>query len=1393
MSDEIDWITQRNIIIVLMANRLRQRRVLETLERDHGHEFTDYDSSYNEGVTSPTPIAKRNEPVTENRETVENEERFFWKFVKDVRRRFFQTSAIETPKTHTVGRVDVPSPTNPPVPSPLPVEKPPPVLTPPPSVIPTRSPAQSPAPAPYVSPAQSPHVLPAPAPDVSPAPAPDVSPAPAPDVSPAQSPDVLPAPAPDVSPAPMHPEPIVIPSPPVVKSAPSHKSESAQSEPDYEEDFEHDVSEGVTSFEPPEESSESDDTPLKLLSKTEYQQLVSKNVDNITNLEELQDYVDLLKELIDWALKSKQNRVSELTAQFPDIKEFLTQHGTHLLGYFKSRTAKLQDFEADIELIIQHIQDQDLYNFFLILRKKIDVIIDELLQILLEIQTNDLEKRSLLQLFAKMEIAFFKELHAMNYVKFVPENTQNSAPKDTTTEPKSREIKLDEASFFDFKNDPELFPFVDAMSKQDTTIPTFQALIIKFVKFVTPLKSSPIYQVLPTSEVIRTLCSPEVTQQYFSQTQLFSKKMQDNIHAITNVIEEVNKVTRDETVRTFCRDWLYIKFSSTLDIFLKLMLVMKHFQELLGVGNKIEMIENKSINTMTTYYQIFISYLMQNVWFVHQLELILQKDDYIKRLPPPPERLIDQLSHVPSNDSTKTLPITPAKPTTDVPSDSSQPQVDISQPESPIVHQELAKRLETYKTVLDTCKNDDNGLQILRGLMELLHQHFRHVNTQQIRQFMTYVNRETIWSQWFPSSYIQEALEYYGKLKLDLMSAMYLRNLIVEQQLKTINYAFENQVNNYSQFEFWKYCVWLFGDFSDNILELLYKHYLPNPVDLPNTKIQFCNNLLMFMTNILIIADQGFGLLSFPLEQVQHNHLDLNELDTIVIYKESEILSKKNQKIICNQTESLLFYLLQTDVETLGFSLWKSFQKDEFVKVFDPFYFRMEQTLTKFCKQYTNKFWIGDNFSKDHSNLIVKNLLKSVQLLLDILKGDTKFHIDCYNLWKNLAYLFTKFGFLFFTQVHKDVLNGHLKDEPQGILTDIFYNLYFIVRETLLVAKNMRLLNLFPESKVKGTTRSIREHNNNELLKLRLPENMDLTQVRTMGLNLIQLLKKCINTNVFDELTILNAESNKVVTRTFHTSTIRSELFLKQHFLIQFFNNKKYHAAMLQRIFDLQVDDSFSTTQYSFQLLYFVYSYFIELFQAKDEALPDQSGYTYLEAYQNLYQILYQSIVLVNNLGFLTEINSELPVATQLRLDLSEATNDCISGHCKDSAELCISKECDVVDCEAKIYPTLEGEAEQAHGLWSHSNVPQISVGDTHSFQFFAGSPESNNISEIPVEVVNGMGGPSNELNSVSGLTSSVQNPQSNVGLQLSELSGTNVPLHQNIEINRIIFLDVLP
>jgi hypothetical protein len=277
-------------------------------------------------------------------------------------------------------------------------------------------------------------------------------------------------------------------------------------------------------------------------------------------------------------------------------------------------------------------------------------------------------------------------------------------------------------------------------------------------------------------------------------------------------------------------------------------------------------------------------------------------------------------------------------------------------------------------------------------------------------------------------------------------------------------------------------------------------------------------------------------------------------------------------------------------------------------------------------------------------------------------------------------------------------------------------------------------------------------------------------------------------------LTILNADNNKIHTRQFHTDTLKSTLFLKQNFLLKVFEDEKkykYQKTLLQRIFELQVNDAFGTTKYSYQWLYFEHSYFANLFKLKD--VPNPTDYSLLEAFQHLYQILYQSLILVNNLGYLKDLSAPLPVGSNLIIDLSEATNDCISGHGKNPAELSVGEESDVLDSEAEIYPTLESEAEQAHGFGSHSDAPQVGVGDTHGLQFFACCPESNNISEVPVEVVNGMSRPSDELNGVSGLTTSMQDPQPDIGLQLSELPGTDVPLHQNIEINRIIFLDVLP
>ena len=141
-----------------------------------------------------------------------------------------------------------------------------------------------------------------------------------------------------------------------------------------------------------------------------------------------------------------------------------------------------------------------------------------------------------------------------------------------------------------------------------------------------------------------------------------------------------------------------------------------------------------------------------------------------------------------------------------------------------------------------------------------------------------------------------------------------------------------------------------------------------------------------------------------------------------------------------------------------------------------------------------------------------------------------------------------------------------------------------------------------------------------------------------------------------------------------------------------------------------------------------------------------------------------------------------------------EAPLDNVPCHAEDPSNVCVTEiVLDVVKGETEINPALQTEAHESHGLGTHSNAFELSVGESHGSELLGSGLQSDDVGKVTVEVMNGVGGPVNEVHSMPGLAPSVEYPQSNVGLQSLELLGGNLPLHEPVKINGVVFLDVSP
>ena len=135
-----------------------------------------------------------------------------------------------------------------------------------------------------------------------------------------------------------------------------------------------------------------------------------------------------------------------------------------------------------------------------------------------------------------------------------------------------------------------------------------------------------------------------------------------------------------------------------------------------------------------------------------------------------------------------------------------------------------------------------------------------------------------------------------------------------------------------------------------------------------------------------------------------------------------------------------------------------------------------------------------------------------------------------------------------------------------------------------------------------------------------------------------------------------------------------------------------------------------------------------------------------------------------------------------------------ISSHLKYPSKLGVCKvPFHVVDSEAQVDPSLEAEAHEPHGFWAHSDVAELPVGEAHGLELLAGGLESYNVGEVPVEVCDWVCWPVCEVDCVPGLAAGVEDPEPDVGLELLELPGGDLPPHELVEVDALALLNVPP
>lgn len=143
---------------------------------------------------------------------------------------------------------------------------------------------------------------------------------------------------------------------------------------------------------------------------------------------------------------------------------------------------------------------------------------------------------------------------------------------------------------------------------------------------------------------------------------------------------------------------------------------------------------------------------------------------------------------------------------------------------------------------------------------------------------------------------------------------------------------------------------------------------------------------------------------------------------------------------------------------------------------------------------------------------------------------------------------------------------------------------------------------------------------------------------------------------------------------------------------------------------------------------------------------------------------------------------------------LAEAAKNGVPSHSKDPSKLSIRKvSTNTVRSNSQLNPSLKSQPDQTHGLRGHADASELLIRDSHGPQLLACGSQPNDVGEVAVEISNGMSGPVDEVDGVVGLASRVEDPEPDVGLKPLELSGGDFPLHQSVEVDGLVLLDILP
>jgi len=135
-----------------------------------------------------------------------------------------------------------------------------------------------------------------------------------------------------------------------------------------------------------------------------------------------------------------------------------------------------------------------------------------------------------------------------------------------------------------------------------------------------------------------------------------------------------------------------------------------------------------------------------------------------------------------------------------------------------------------------------------------------------------------------------------------------------------------------------------------------------------------------------------------------------------------------------------------------------------------------------------------------------------------------------------------------------------------------------------------------------------------------------------------------------------------------------------------------------------------------------------------------------------------------------------------------------VSGHAKDPSDVGVGEVgLNVVNSKSEVDPSLKTQAHQPHGLGGHADVLELSVGKTHASKLLGSSLQGDDVSKVAVEVANGVSGPLDKVDGMPGLAARVEHPQSNVGLELSQLSGGDLPPHQSVKVDGLVLFDISP